>query len=304
MNKVYAIVVTHNGEKWINRCIGSLIQSSVPLDILVIDNCSKDGTLKCIREKYQSIKIIEQKKNIGFGRANNIGFNFALENRADFVFLLNQDAWISIDTIEKLIKAFQYDDQFGIISPLHFNGSGIELDFLFHVYLSKQFMRNRKTISNLLLQKDLNRPYEISFVNAAAWMLKKKTIIRVGGFDPIFTHWGEDNNYINRLKSKRMKVGVCFKAKAFHDREGNLNNRESFFKDYYFRSLLNKILDPNNSFGIRKAKKIVLVDSIRGIATLNFSKVVKSAKAFQKICDLSAEIEKRAIVYKKEKCFL
>ena len=76
--KLLTIIVTYNGIRWIDRCIDSVIGSSVHSDIIVIDNGSTDGTQERIRERWNEVLLIQSDENLGFGRANNIGFDHAL----------------------------------------------------------------------------------------------------------------------------------------------------------------------------------------------------------------------------------
>ena len=77
----------------------------------------------------------EQNKNIGFGKANNIGISLAMKKGADYVFLLNQDAWVEDKTLEKLINIHRKQPKFGIVSPMHLNGKGDELDYNFSKFI-------------------------------------------------------------------------------------------------------------------------------------------------------------------------
>ena len=90
--KVLVIIVSFNGEDWIEQCLNSLAQSRIPLQILVIDNASTDRTIEIITNKFCTVKLLQNKENIGFGSANNQGFYIALERKVDYLFLLNQDA--------------------------------------------------------------------------------------------------------------------------------------------------------------------------------------------------------------------
>lgn len=106
MNDVscYVIVVTYNGKKWYDRCLNSLFNSSIFINVIVVDNKSNDGSVAYIKHKWPQVTIIENSENVGFAAANNIGFKFAFENGADYFFLLNQDAWVEYNTIEKLLN--------------------------------------------------------------------------------------------------------------------------------------------------------------------------------------------------------
>ena len=122
--KVLVIIVSYNFEQWMERCLGSLRLSELPVDVLVIDNDSKDRTTELIRAQYPEVRLIENKKNLGFGRANNLGMQIALEEGYDFAFLMNQDAWIDPNTIGTLVSISLKYSEYGILSPVHLTGKG------------------------------------------------------------------------------------------------------------------------------------------------------------------------------------
>ncbi|MEO5562580.1 MAG: glycosyltransferase, partial [Chitinophagaceae bacterium] len=168
MKKIVSIVVTYNGMEWIGKCLGSLANSSCATEIVVIDNGSTDTTISFIKENFPGVQLIESKENLGFGQANNIGFRIAIEKEADYVFLLNQDAWVETDTIGCLVQALQKHIEYGIVSPLHFNGSGSAFDKYFLDYL-KHSGANENDISVILQNNNQHLLVNTSFVNAAAW---------------------------------------------------------------------------------------------------------------------------------------
>src|SRR5690606_28048723 len=94
MNIIYTVIVTYNGMKWIGDCLESLCQSSILSNVIIVDNNSEDNTVGYLKEKFPEAVILPQNQNLGFGKANNLGISYALENGADFVFLFNQDARI------------------------------------------------------------------------------------------------------------------------------------------------------------------------------------------------------------------
>lgn len=217
--KIFAIIVTFNGIQWCDRCFGSLRNSKIPIDTVIIDNGSNDGTVDFIKENYPEIHIVENHENLGFGKANNLGMRYALDHGADYVFLLNQDAWIEPDTVENLVRIHQEHPEYGILSPMHLNAekNGIE-----HLLLGR--LDDHRTTDPALFEDlyfgRLKEVYETKYVNAAAWLLQRKTLETVGGFDPLFFIYGEDDNYINRVLYHGMKIGICPKTRLVHD-----NNR-------------------------------------------------------------------------------
>ena len=105
MANILVVIVTFNASKWVKKCLGSVEDSSLPADVLVIDNGSTDDTLPLIRKHVPQVRIIEAGENLGFGAANNKGFRIALDEGYQFAYLLNQDAWLEPDTLEKLVAA-------------------------------------------------------------------------------------------------------------------------------------------------------------------------------------------------------
>jgi len=228
--KTYAIVVTYNGSKWVENCFSSLLNSSIPLTILAIDNDSTDITPSLIRDLFPQIEVIETGKNLGFGKANNIGFRRALDENAEYVFLLNQDAWVEKNTIEHLIMTHKTHEEFGVPSPIPYDGTGEQLDRQFKKFYSKPYNLNDFNLNELH-----EAPFPINFINAAAWLLPLSTIKKTGLFNPIFKQRGEDVNYCHRCLYHNQKIGFVAGTKYYHDRIEALN--ASYSKKQYANSL-------------------------------------------------------------------
>lgn len=225
--KVVAIVVTYNGMKWYKECFDSLKQSSIPVETIVIDNKSTDATVAFIKENYPEIQLVESGENLGFGKANNIGFRYAIEQDADYVFLLNQDAWVESDTIERLIEKQKENPEYGLLSPIHLDGTKQNLDFNFSYYILPD--RCPGLISDYVTKGEAQDcVYPLKFVNAALWLVSRHCIETIGGFNPLFPHYGEDENYIQRLEYHNIKIGLYPKVFGVHDRNRNEWRKPSF----------------------------------------------------------------------------
>ena len=125
---VLTVVVTFNAGPYIVHCLESLRASSVETQVIHVDNGSTDGTTELIQSRFPDMELIQSTKNMGFGKANNIGVRNALAEGFDYTFLLNQDAWIQNDTLSKLISFHKGHPQYGILSPLHLNEKGTAID--------------------------------------------------------------------------------------------------------------------------------------------------------------------------------
>ncbi|WP_324721934.1 glycosyltransferase family 2 protein [Salinimicrobium sp. HB62] len=217
-SEVYIIVVSFNGLKWLRKCL----DSTYPYQVILIDNNSNDGTPEFIKANYPKVILLEQEENLGFGKANNIGISHALKLGANHVFLLNQDAYLFPETIEMLVIAQKKNSNYGVISPIHLDGHGNRLDKSFSGYLNNNSKPH--IFSDLILGFSNTLLYEISFINAAGWLISKAALENVGGFDPLFFHYGEDNNYCHRLEFHGYKAGVLRNSFLKHDRNDRDND--------------------------------------------------------------------------------
>lgn len=242
---VFVIIVTYNGEHWLHKNLESLRASQYPVKTIVVDNNSTDSSVAIVKS-FPEVELIVSSSNLGFGQANNLGIKKAQEEGADYVFLLNQDAWIFTDTIEKLVKAASQDMSFGIISPFHLGGDEKTTDQNFETY----WQRKIKTLASGV--------DEVPFVNAAAWMLPVTVINKIGYFEPLFSHYGEDRNYSNRLRFHGYKTVVITDAKICHDRIISRSFNKDAIQSKF--QMLNQVLDVNDHvfMGYLKAFKSVV----------------------------------------------
>lgn len=208
---IFTIIVTYNGRKWVDFCLGSLRDSTVNTIPLVIDNCSTDGTLDYIREHYPEAVLFPQEKNLGFGQANNVGIRYALAHGADYCLLLNQDAAISADAIELMLA---HSDGESLLSPIHMNGDGTKLDNNFRINSLNPCVE----LVNDLVLGNTSGSYPVEAVCAACWFMPRKLIENIGGFNPLFFHYGEDTNYCYRMKFHQRPILLVPQARMFHDR--------------------------------------------------------------------------------------
>lgn len=242
------IIVTYKGKHWYDRCFSSLRKSTIPVQTIVVDNASNDGSVEYIHEHFPEIHLIKSKENLGFGRANNLGMRYALEHGCDYVFLLNQDAWVDSETFEKLISIHLNHPEYGILSPIHLNAkkTGIEKGLV--NYLDDKRITDRSLFEDLYFSR-LKELYETNYVNAAAWLLPRSTLVTVGGFDPIFSHYGEDDNYMHRVLFHKMKIGICPKCIVVHDTERRIVAAEKKIQTSS-SSLLAEVTNVNNQLSI------------------------------------------------------
>ena len=150
MKKVLVIVVTYNGKQWLSRCLGSVSAVGVPVsavgvpetvpptankaqnevggtetvpstalnvDLFVLDNDSTDGSADYVQANFPAAKLIRSAENLGFSKANNLGMQYALDHGYDYVYLLNQDAWLEEGALDKLVSTAESHPEYAVLSP-------------------------------------------------------------------------------------------------------------------------------------------------------------------------------------------
>lgn len=212
MYNLFIVIVSYNGMAWLDMCLKSC--SNYP--VIVVDNASTDETVSFIETNYPNVILLKQSVNLGFGQANNIGIRYALDQGAEHVFLLNQDAYLQEGSVEALLAVQKENPNYGILSPIHLNGNGNQLDRKFSNYVA--YRKNPHFHSDFVLRKPLRDVYDVPFVNAAGWLLSRNLLDTIGGFDPLFYHYGEDDNYCQRALYHNFKIGIVPISFLLHDR--------------------------------------------------------------------------------------
>lgn len=255
--------------RWIDKCIDCLKKSSIVPRIVVIDNCSTDQTVDHIKEYYPDIHLITNKENKGFGQANNQGIEYAYSNNATHFFLLNQDAYVRPDTIERLVRV---QKEFGVevVSPVHLNGSGKTIDGSFGNYILHS--NDHKKIMTDYLICSLEPYYKADYINAACWLLSRGIIVKVGGFDPLFSHYGEDNNYCQRVVYHHGTIAFVPNTFVCHDREdkGNITVYNKNSIRAIFLKLSANVNNQNQFFNINLLRWYCHILKILFIGLLKF----------------------------------
>lgn len=235
--EIWTIIVTFNGEGWIVQCISSLKHSTVPCRILVVDNASKDGTVNLITSKFPQCDLISLDKNIGFGRANNLGIEYALAQDAKYLVLLNQDARVAPTTLELLLKEYRSNPKMGVIAPI------------FHEYdsnVADWYMNTVVLKDNIDFARDFRsgifKPfYEVKMMPAAMWFFGRELILDTGGFDPLFFMYGEDDDLWRRAMGRGWICGIVPSAVCYHfSTDKSYDYNKNILKEYASAILLIK----------------------------------------------------------------
>lgn len=230
MHKIVVIILNYKLKDLTIKCVNSVIGSSYKnLKIIVVDN-SKENDLKESLRKKNNVIYVQTEENLGFCGGNNLGIKLALENEADYIFILNPDTTIKKDTISKLLKkAILYNA--GILSPkIYFSDSNIIW------YAGGKF-----DISNVLGthegvdeedKSQFNLDKEVDFATGAAMFVPTKVFKEIGLFDERYFLYYEDSDFCFRAKKAGFKVMYIFDSVIYHE-NAKSTGLGSNIQDYY-----------------------------------------------------------------------
>ena len=233
-------LLTWNAEKYLKKCLDSIYnQSYSNLEILVLDNGSKDKTIKYIKEQ-NNLKIIGfNKENIGFSAGHN---RIIKESKGDFVLILNQDVILHKDFIKEVIKIFYKDKEISSVQ-----GKIMQWKKGFIDTTGIIMLKNRRIINRGQGQFDkgqFEKSEEIFGADGAAPIFRRKALedikIKSEYFDEDFFSYKEDVDLAWRLRLYGWKTFYQPKAIAYHDRTSGENTALSYFSIIKERLKINK----------------------------------------------------------------
>lgn len=230
---ISAIILTWNSEKHIENCIHTLLadarRSKKELNVFVIDNGSKDRTLKILdqlRKKYFNIHAIKLSKNLGTTSSRNIAIR---NSRSKYVFILDSDTEVQPNTLKILVDTIEKGKRIGIAAPrlLYPDGSvqhsckrfptaKIKLLKLLPWKKIKRLADIDELYNPVIYSKNFSQIVETDHCISAAWMLNSQAIRDVGLLDEKIFYAPEDIDYCLRMWLKGWKVVYNPKATVIH----------------------------------------------------------------------------------------
>ena len=110
---VSVVVLNYNGLRFLERCLGSLLQLDYPSDryeVVVVDNASSDGSAEIAERGFPGVRVIRNNRNLGFAGGNNVAMRTA---HAEYIALLNNDTWVTRQWLARLVEAAEHDHRIG-----------------------------------------------------------------------------------------------------------------------------------------------------------------------------------------------
>jgi N-acetylglucosaminyl-diphospho-decaprenol L-rhamnosyltransferase len=200
--KVSIVIVTHNSEAVIEKCLNSIPSG---IRIYIVDNQSTDNTQNIVQNSPKKPLLIASKTNLGFGRANNL----ALEKiTTEFALLLNPDTILQADSIQKLLEAAAKYEDAAIIAPLLYHEDGS----LQQSYKTSVFEREKNKAIFTRPDGDLCA----ECLSGAVMLLRMQAFKKIGFFDPEIFLFYEDDDLCLKARAAGFSLVLAPEAKITH----------------------------------------------------------------------------------------
>tara|TARA_B100000579_G_scaffold422463_1_gene424513 strand:- start:493 stop:1371 length:879 start_codon:yes stop_codon:yes gene_type:complete len=274
-NNITIVTVTHNSEHIITNFLDTLDRR---FNLCVIDNASQDNTKLILKKaKHKNLKLIFNKKGLGFGSAANIGIR---KSETKYILLINPDTKINFDSILKLYKASIKYENAAILSPMHKNSDG-----KVHLPIKPFFYNGKKDSLNI---KNFKGDCSVEHLSGAIMLLNKEKVIKIGLFDENFFLYYEDDDLCIKSRKNGFENILVFNTVIEHFAGGSIgpptikNQWEKFVNMSFSRCYIEK-----KYFGNFKANKISISIMLKSIIkllghlmTLQFNKTLKDLAHF------------------------
>ncbi|MFO0390215.1 MAG: glycosyltransferase family 2 protein [Alphaproteobacteria bacterium] len=241
-----AIIVTYNSADVITRCIERVLAAPEIAEVIVVDNCGVDDTCDIIRKHFPTVKVIENPKNEGFGRANNVGLG---KVKTDYALLINPDAVLEKDTLTLLVEvATKYTDA-AILAPALYDEQGV----LHKSFKQNVFDREKDKADFILPEADICA----DFLSGAVWLCNMKHLRTIGFFDKNIFLYYEDDDLCLRVRKAGLGLVYVPQARAVHmmgASSGASNAKAEYFKQQHL--IFSRLYIEEKYHGVAAAKKL------------------------------------------------
>lgn len=232
MTKLSIIIVNYNTKDLLINLLDSLkkaisvcAENKLKIQIIVVDNNSEDKSVQAIKNRFNWVEIIQNKENLGFSKANNIGM---LDSKGELVLLLNSDTVVFPQTLLKIIRFIDGNPSAGAITcRVELSSGKIDLAshrgfptpwnaFCYFSGLEKLFPKSKLFSGYHQGWKNFEKTHQIDACSGAFLLTRKKVISKIGLLDEDFFMYGEDIDWCFRIKKAGFEVFYYPHTKIVH----------------------------------------------------------------------------------------
>lgn len=200
MTDLSVIIVNYNNRNFLEDCLNSVFHTThkASLEVILVDNYSADDSVELVKKNWPAVRVIENQANLGFGRANNQGLKVS---QGRYALLLNTDTVVKEGALDRLVEFLDAHPEAGACGPklLNVDGTPQHQGGLF----GRRFWLSPE-------------PVAVDYVIAAAIMVRREVLDKVGGLDENFFFSNEDLDWCRRIRQAGWQVCFVPQAEIIH----------------------------------------------------------------------------------------
>lgn len=216
--KIGIVVLAYNHVDDTLECLHSLSQISYSkVDLILVDNGSTDGTSTLVAERFPEATVLRLDPNEGIARGYNHGIRYSLKRGADFVVVLNNDTVVGSDFLEKMVQTYERHEDVGIVMPMiYYYGSSPT-----RVWSAGARWRScppsiKSIGAGRIDGSGISQECEIDFAPSCCLLIERRSLERIGLFDPEYFFYFDDYDLCERFRSAGKKIYLSPMASVWH----------------------------------------------------------------------------------------
>ena len=233
IEKILSIItINFNGIKDTCELIDTLPLEDETIEVIVVDNASKEDEATQIEQRYPQIKVIRSKENLGFAGGNNLGIHAA---KGKYLFFLNNDTVLKPQTsdLRLLITRLESSDKIGAVCPkIKFSWGNNPIQFAGYTPLSKITLRNRSIGFWETDNGQYDTAHPTPYAHGAAMMIKREVVEKAGLMPECYFLYYEELDWSLMIRRAGYDIWYEPSCTIFH-KESQTTGQSSFLRTYY-----------------------------------------------------------------------
>lgn len=226
------VIVSWNAKRFLKECLESLVSNSVKIEIIVVDNCSSDGSPEMVESSFPGIKLIRNDWNLGFARANNQGIR---ASKGRYIALVNSDVKFVEDCFSTLVRYMDEHSDVGVVGPRMLEPDmtvqpscrrfpSLWNNFCEAARLHRIFPQSRLFSAQHMRFFPHDTTRDVDVLAGCFWLVRRETFEAVGLLDEEFFIYSEDVDWCKRCWKAGWRVVFFAGTQAIHYRAGSSAN--------------------------------------------------------------------------------
>jgi GT2 family glycosyltransferase len=225
MAELSIVVVSWNAKRYVQECLTSLARQtlSIPIEIIVVDNASSDGTPEMVRQTFPGVVLIENRSNLGFAKANNIGIRNAT---GTYISLINSDVYVPPECLQTIYEYMEQNPAVGVVGPGMLRPDGqigrsymrfpTVWNCLCNALCLNKVFKGSLLFGSWLMSDFKGGTSDVDVLNGWFLVVRRQALDDAGPLDERFFMYGEDIDWSYRFKHAGWRRVYFSGARALH----------------------------------------------------------------------------------------